>query len=196
MPVMRIQTKNTTYDPLTPLPSWSIQEVAGWVQNILRKVPITKGKLMKKRVPDETGKQKEPAEQTKTLVEEGKAELIGASYQTLQEAVGGRGELASYIALKAACAIDSQDQVKAVQIALETLDEQKPKDANGMRPCRQPAMRNGRCRLHGGKCTGAKTAGGLAKIKLVNTKHGFFSAAAIAERKCHRALVKVAKPSL
>lgn len=84
---------------------------------------------MKKRVSDETGKQKEPAEQSKALVEEGKAELIGACYQTLQEAVGGRGELASYIALKAACAIDSQDQVKAVQIALETLDEQKPKDA-------------------------------------------------------------------
>lgn len=67
---------------------------------------------------------------------------------------------------------------------------------NGMRPCRQPAMKNGRCRLHGGKCTGAKTAEGLAKIKLANTKHGFFSAEAIAERKCHRELMKMARAVL
>lgn len=67
---------------------------------------------------------------------------------------------------------------------------------NGMRPCRQPAMKNGRCRFHGGKCTGAKTVDGLAKIKLANTKHGFYSAEAIAERKGHRELMKMARASL
>ena len=29
--------------------------------------------------------------------------------------------------------------------------------------CRQPAMANGRCRLHGGKSTGPRTEGGLAR---------------------------------
>ena len=67
---------------------------------------------------------------------------------------------------------------------------------NGMRPCRQPAMKNGRCRLHGGKCTGAKTAEGLAKIKLVNTKHGFYSAEALAERKSHREFMRTARAAL
>jgi hypothetical protein len=67
---------------------------------------------------------------------------------------------------------------------------------NGMRPCRQPAMKNGRCRLHGGKCTGAKTADGLEKIRRANTKHSFYSAEAIAERKSHRELMKMAKASL
>jgi hypothetical protein len=32
-------------------------------------------------------------------------------------------------------------------------------------PCRQPAMANGRCRLHGGKSTGARTAAGLARVR-------------------------------
>ena len=32
---------------------------------------------------------------------------------------------------------------------------------HGGLPCRMPAMANGRCRLHGGKSTGAKTAEGL-----------------------------------
>jgi len=67
---------------------------------------------------------------------------------------------------------------------------------NGMRPCRQPAMKNGRCRLHGGKCTGPKTAAGLEKIRLVNTKHGFYSAEAIEERKGHREFMKMARDSL
>jgi hypothetical protein len=67
---------------------------------------------------------------------------------------------------------------------------------NGMKPCRQPAMKNGRCRLHGGKCTGAKTAEGLAKIKLANTKHGFYSTEAITERKCAREFMKKASSTL
>lgn len=39
-------------------------------------------------------------------------------------------------------------------------------------PCRCPAMKNGRCRLHGGLSTGPKTAEGLARIRKAVTKHG------------------------
>jgi hypothetical protein len=33
-------------------------------------------------------------------------------------------------------------------------------------------MANGRCRLHGGKCTGPRTAKGKAAFKAAHTKHG------------------------
>ena len=42
-------------------------------------------------------------------------------------------------------------------------------------PCKQPAMKNGRCRLHGGKSTGAKTPQGKAEQRLGNFKHGCYS---------------------
>jgi len=38
--------------------------------------------------------------------------------------------------------------------------------------CRQPAMANGRCRLHGGKSTGARTAAGLARCRAARLVHG------------------------
>jgi hypothetical protein len=38
--------------------------------------------------------------------------------------------------------------------------------------CRQPAMPNGRCRLHGGKSTGARTAAGLARCRTATLVHG------------------------
>ena len=38
--------------------------------------------------------------------------------------------------------------------------------------CRAPAMANGRCRLHGGKSTGPRTAEGLARLAAANTTHG------------------------
>ncbi len=44
------------------------------------------------------------------------------------------------------------------------------------KPCRQPAMRNGRCRLHGGKSTGAP--GNRNALK-----HGRCTRAAIARRR-------------
>jgi hypothetical protein len=56
--------------------------------------------------------------------------------------------------------------------------------------CGSPAMRNGRCRLHGGLSTGPKTAEGIERIRRAKTKHGLFSAAAIAERKRFRDLFK------
>ena len=54
---------------------------------------------------------------------------------------------------------------------------------NGHKPCRQPAMANGRCRLHGGKSTGPKTEEGQRKSAFANLKHGFYTQDAIAERK-------------
>jgi len=38
--------------------------------------------------------------------------------------------------------------------------------------CLQPAMANGRCRLHGGKSTGARTAAGLARCRTAGLVHG------------------------
>jgi len=38
--------------------------------------------------------------------------------------------------------------------------------------CRQPAMANGRCRFHGGKSTGARTAAGLARCRTATLRHG------------------------
>jgi hypothetical protein len=39
-------------------------------------------------------------------------------------------------------------------------------------PCCAPAMANGRCRLHGGKCTGPRTPEGKAAFKATHTRHG------------------------
>ena len=63
---------------------------------------------------------------------------------------------------------------------------------NGHKPCRQPAMANGRCRLHGGKSVGPKTEEGRQRMIQANTKHGFYSAESIAERKQVRAMIKAA----
>jgi hypothetical protein len=48
-------------------------------------------------------------------------------------------------------------------------------------PCQCPAMPNGRCRLHGGLSTGARTAEGIQRIRDAVTKHGRYSAAYKAE---------------
>jgi hypothetical protein len=45
-------------------------------------------------------------------------------------------------------------------------------------PCRAPAMANGRCRMHGGKSTGPRTAAGLARSRKACYKHGGYSAEA------------------
>jgi hypothetical protein len=48
-------------------------------------------------------------------------------------------------------------------------------------PCKKPSMANGRCRLHGGCSTGARTAEGLARCTAAPTKHGRRNAAARAQ---------------
>ena len=49
------------------------------------------------------------------------------------------------------------------------------KTRNGT-PCQRPAFKhNGRCGVHGGLSTGAKTADGLNKISDANLKHGKYT---------------------
>ena len=50
-------------------------------------------------------------------------------------------------------------------------------------PCRGPAMRNGRCRLHGGLSTGPRTPEGLARSRRARWKHGRYSMEAQRERR-------------
>jgi hypothetical protein len=57
------------------------------------------------------------------------------------------------------------------------------------KPCRCPAMPNGRCRLHGGLSTGPKSLAGIEHIRRAVTKHGRYSQAARAERLRFRTLL-------
>ena len=41
--------------------------------------------------------------------------------------------------------------------------------------CQCPAMKNGRCRLHGGLSTGPRTPAGIERIRQAVTKHGRYS---------------------
>ena len=56
--------------------------------------------------------------------------------------------------------------------------------------CLGPAMRNGRCRLHGGWSTGPTTADGLARCRAVATKHGRYSRARREERRQTQVLLR------
>ena len=56
--------------------------------------------------------------------------------------------------------------------------------------CRQPAMPNGRCRMHGGPSTGPRTEAGIAAIKASRTKHGRYTAEEIKRRREARALIR------
>ena len=63
-------------------------------------------------------------------------------------------------------------------------------------PCRCPAMPNGRCRLHGGLSTGAKTAEGIERIRQAVTKHGQYSNEAREERDYYRKLLQHCRETL
>ena len=56
--------------------------------------------------------------------------------------------------------------------------------------CQCPAMANGRCRLHGGRSTGPKTAEGIERIRLAATKHGLYTQAARLEHARYRQLLQ------
>ncbi len=66
---------------------------------------------------------------------------------------------------------------------------------NKHKHCLQPAMANGRCRLHGGlTCnTGAKTEKGKLRQKMSNWKHGLRSKEALEEKRLVRELIKKSK---
>jgi hypothetical protein len=63
-------------------------------------------------------------------------------------------------------------------------------------PCQCPAMANGRCRLHGGLSTGAKTAEGIERIRRAVTKHGRYSKQATSERERYRDLLRRCRETL
>ena len=50
-------------------------------------------------------------------------------------------------------------------------------------PCQRFALPIGRCALRGGKSTGPRTPEGLERCRQAVTRHGFYSAAAKAERR-------------
>jgi len=56
--------------------------------------------------------------------------------------------------------------------------------------CQAPAMPNGRCRLHGGRSTGPRTAGGLERCRTVNWKHGWYCKQSRDERQRVRELLR------
>lgn len=64
---------------------------------------------------------------------------------------------------------------------------------NGHQPCRRIAMPNGRCHLHGGKCTGAKTVEGKLRQKMASWKHGLRSKEAQEEAREIRRMIKAGK---
>ncbi|MCE3234978.1 MAG: hypothetical protein K0Q50_1158 [Vampirovibrio sp.] len=57
-------------------------------------------------------------------------------------------------------------------------------------PCKQPAMANGRCRLHGGKSTGPKTTEGFERCRKARLINGFYSQQAKNEQRHFRQLLR------
>jgi hypothetical protein len=57
-------------------------------------------------------------------------------------------------------------------------------------------MRNGRCRMHGGASTGPRTAEGLARLRAARTRHGAYTAEALALRRRFAGLLRRARDLL
>lgn len=64
---------------------------------------------------------------------------------------------------------------------------------NNYKPCRQPAMKNGRCRLHGGLSTGPKTLIGKKLSAKANFKNGLYTKKAIAEKEQFKEILEWAQ---
>lgn len=63
-------------------------------------------------------------------------------------------------------------------------------------PCRGPAMKNGRCRLHGGASTGPRTAEGLECMRHSKIKHGLYTKEMREFRRVTREMMAQAKATL
>jgi hypothetical protein len=63
-------------------------------------------------------------------------------------------------------------------------------------PCEAPAMKNGRCRMHGGKSTGPRTREGIEKIRAAHLKHGEYTKEAQQDRKRFRDLLMSLKGTM
>jgi hypothetical protein len=74
--------------------------------------------------------------------------------------------------------------------SLENLPQCGAKTRRGTK-CRCPAMRNGRCRLHGGLSTGPKTPEGRARCAKAAWKHGRYSAETKALKRRRRTRARV-----
>src|SRR5438270_619007 len=61
---------------------------------------------------------------------------------------------------------------------------------------RAPAMPNGRCRLHGGKSTGPRTAEGLERCRRAKWKHGSYCKQTLEQRRRVRELLRSSKQFL
>ena len=57
-------------------------------------------------------------------------------------------------------------------------------------------MKNGRCRMHGGKSTGARTNDGIEKIKQTNLRTGRYTKEIIERRKLDMQFLRDAKEIL
>jgi len=57
-------------------------------------------------------------------------------------------------------------------------------------------MANGRCRLHRGKSTGARTPQGAERARQAALRHGFYTAAAKAERQQARAALSALRQAI
>ena len=62
--------------------------------------------------------------------------------------------------------------------------------------CMNYPMRNGRCRLHGGKSTGPKTVEGLARSRKANYKHGRYSMLTKKRNKSFKDLLKMLQSNI
>ena len=60
--------------------------------------------------------------------------------------------------------------------------------------CRQPAMKNGRCRMHGGLSTGPRTPEGRERCRRARLTHGGYSAHVRALRVAARATIAASAP--
>jgi hypothetical protein len=65
--------------------------------------------------------------------------------------------------------------------------------ARQVNPANLARKGSGRCRLHGGRSTGPKSAAALEALKTKMTKHGRFSHEAVAARKEQRAVLRALK---
>ena len=63
-------------------------------------------------------------------------------------------------------------------------------------PCQCPAMKNGRCRLHGGLSTGPRTLEGLEKCRMANWKTGEYSADRMEQQRIFRVLLRECQETL
>jgi hypothetical protein len=61
--------------------------------------------------------------------------------------------------------------------------------SNSNKPCKKPALLNGRCRFHGGLSTGAKTQDGKYRQKMASWKHGMRSKEVLMEKRYFRDLI-------